>query len=88
MVREGGSPGAVWGSLGGVSEAGESVALEVLSVNGIKLRDFPMLVELIQLVRDQEVYFVVKRGEGKNRLSVIGEMLVPAGAGGVDGKAG
>ena len=64
------------------------MALEVLSVNGIKLRDFPMLVELIQLVRDQEVYFVVKRGEGKNRLSVIGEMLVPAGGGGVDGKAG
>ena len=47
------------------AKAGLKVADALLDVNGIRLRDYAMLVELVQLVRDQEVVLGVRRG-GKN----------------------
>lgn len=48
-------------------KAGLQVGDVLLTVNGIMLRDMPMLQELVQLVRDQQVVLTYTRGEEKRR---------------------
>ncbi len=55
------------------AKAGLEAGDVLLSLNGIKLRDLPMLVEMLQLVRDQPVYLEVRRGEEKKKVKVVAE---------------
>lgn len=51
-------------------KAGLKQGDRIVSLNGLKLRDMEMLVDLVQLVQDQRVALQVKRGEGKMKIKV------------------
>ena len=52
------------------AKAGLKAGDTLVDVNRIRLRDYEMLVDLLQVVRDQEIELGVRRGEGDLRIKI------------------